>query len=197
MIKEASHMTKIPIGAKPLIYPMPILLIGADVDGVPNFMAAAWCGVVCGNPPMISAAIVHSRHTLKGIRQNDTFSANVPSREMVKETDYCGIVSGSRVNKVEACRFEVFYGKLKSAPMISRCPVNLECRVVHLLNLGSHELVIGQVEEVHVTDSCLTNGDPDVDKINPMIRVTRPANDYRAFGEPVGKAFSIGKEMEI
>ena len=69
-----------------------------------------WC-LACLEPPTISVAIRHGRYTLKGIRQNMTFSVNVPSVDLVKETDYCGLVSGSKVNKVEACQFNVFYGK--------------------------------------------------------------------------------------
>jgi flavin reductase (DIM6/NTAB) family NADH-FMN oxidoreductase RutF len=80
--------------------------------------------------------------------------------------------------------------------MISQCPVNLECSTVHILNLGSHELVVGQIEEVHVTDSCLTNGEPDVDKIKPFLWVTRPANKYCAFGRPIGEAFGVGKQLK-
>ena len=189
-------MTKVTLGPQTLIYPMPALLIGANVDGKPNFMTAAWCGIANGEPPMISVAIRHSRHTHKGIRQNMTFSANVPATDLVKEVDYCGLVSGARVNKVEVCNFSVFYGRLSNAPLIEQCPVNLECRVVHILNLGSHSLFIGRIEETHVSESCLTDGRPDVSKIKPFIYTTDPAIHYQAFGEVIAKAFSIGKQLK-
>ena len=189
-------MTKVTLGPQTLIYPMPALLIGANVDGKPNFMTAAWCGIANGEPPMISVAIRHSRHTHKGIRQNMTFSVNVPSTDLVKEADYCGLASGARVNKVEVCNFSVFYGRLSNAPLIEQCPVNLECRVVHILNLGSHSLFVGRIEETHVSESCLTDGKPDVDKIKPFIYTTDPAIHYQAFGEVIAKAFSIGKQLK-
>ena len=66
---------------------------------------------------------------------------------------------------------------------------------MHILELGSHSLVVGRVEETHVSESCLTDGKPDVNKIKPLIWVTSPARHYQAFGEVVGKAFSIGKEL--
>lgn len=188
-------MPKVKLGPMPLVYPMPALLIGANIDGTPDFMAAAWCGISNGRPLMISVGLQHHRHTLKGIFQNKSFSVNVPSIDLVKKTDYCGIVSGTSTDKVSDCRFNVFYGKLEEAPLIEQCPVNLECSVVHMLNLGSHMLVIGQVREVHVTDSCLTDGKPDVDKIRPFLFVTEPEREYREFGKPIGKAFSIGKEI--
>lgn len=162
-------MLKIAIGPKALIYPTPALVIGANVDGKPNFMTAAWSGIANSNPPMISVAVQPSRYTYKGIKQNGTFSINIPSVDMVKETDYCGITAGAKVDKVKVCGFRVAYGKLKTAPMIEQFPVSLECRVVHTLELGSHSLFIGQVEEVFVMDSCLMNGKPAVDKIRPII----------------------------
>ena len=189
-------MGKIVMGPQTLIYPMPTLLVGANIDDKPNFMTVAWGGIANGEPPMISAAIRHTRHTLKGIRQNETFSVNIPSANMVREADYCGITSGSKVNKVEACQFEVFYGKLGNAPLIEQCPVNLECKVIHILDLGSHALVIGRIEETHVSESCLTDGKPDVSKIRPVTYVMSPVTRYQALGEVLAKAFSVGKELK-
>jgi flavin reductase (DIM6/NTAB) family NADH-FMN oxidoreductase RutF len=188
-------MAKKLLGPQTLVYPMPALLVGANVGGKPNFMTVAWAGIACGEPPTLSVAIRHQRHTLKGIRENMTFSANIPSAGQAKEADYCGIVSGSKADKVEACRFRVFYGKLGNAPLIEQCPVNLECRVVHILDLGSHSLVIGRIEETHVSEECLTNGKPDVVKINPLTYVTSPAARYQGLGEVIAPAFNIGREL--
>jgi len=189
-------MSKIQMGPSTLVYPMPVFLVGANIDGKPNFMAVAWGGIANGEPPMISVAINRNRYTLQGIKQNMAFSVNIPSVDLVKEADYCGIRSGSGVNKVEVCQFKVSYGKLNSAPLIEQCPVNLECRVVHILELGSHSLVVGRIEETHVSESCLTGGKADVDKIKPFIYIGSPASRYQAFGEVVAKAFSVGKELK-
>lgn len=187
-------MTKVHLGRKPLIYPTPALLIGAKVAGKPNFMTAAWSGVVNSQPPMVSVSFQHHRHTLAGVKETNTFSVNVPSSDMVKETDYCGIASGADTDKTADCGFKVFYGTLKTAPMIEQCPVNLECKVVQILNLGSHELVIGQVEEAYVTDSCLTGDMPDVEKMKPLLWVI--GKEYREFGKRVGTGFSTGKHLK-
>ena len=189
-------MGKIVMGPQTLVYPMPALLVGANIDDKPNFMTVAWGGIANSEPPMISVAIRHIRHTLKGIRQNGTFSVNIPSADMVIKVDYCGITSGSKVNKVEACQFEVFYGKLGNAPLIEQCPVNLECKVIHILDLGSHALVIGRIEETHVSESCLTDGEPDVSKIRPITYIMSPVTRYQALGEVLAKAFSVGKELK-
>ncbi len=189
-------MAKVMMGARSLLYPTPTVLVGANVDGKPNFMAVAWCGVVNSTPPMVSVSIQHHRYTHRGITQNLTFSVNIPSVDIVRETDYCGIVSGSKVDKVEACQFRVFYGKLDDAPLIEQCPVNLECKVVQMLDLGSHSLFVGKIEESHVSENCLTDGQPDVDKIKPFTFIMGSGRQYRALGEVLAPAFSIGNELK-
>ena len=189
-------MAKILMGPQPWIYPMPTLLVGANINDKPNFMAVAWSGIANAEPPMLSLAIRHKRYTLRGIRQNMTFSVNIPSADMVKETDYCGIISGDKVNKVEVCRFKVFYGEFKNAPLIEQCPVNLECKVVHILDLGTHALVIGSIEQIHVTESCLTDGKPDIDKIKPFTFIPTPVAHYYVMGNAIAKVFSIGKKLK-
>ena len=187
-------MNKIPVGPKLYVYPMPAFLVGAKVDDKPNFMAVAWGGIANSEPPMLSVAIRQHRHTYLGIKQNMTFSVNIASIDMVKEMDYCGIVSGSQVDKSVACHFKIYYGKLKTAPLIEQCPVNLECKVIHLLNLGTHTLVIGQIEETYVSEDCLIDGKPDMSRIKPII-ADIPARNYHSPGDFIGKAFSIGKEI--
>jgi len=189
-------MSKILLGPKVLLFPRPVLLVGANVDDKPNFMAVAAAGYANGDPPMISIAIQHHHYTYKGIRQNLAFSVNIPSADLVRETDYCGIVSGSRINKTKVCQFSVFYGKLNNAPLIEQCPINLECKVVHTLDLGSHSLLVGRVEETYVSESCLTDGEPDVDKVNALIYTPAPDRTYRAFGRIIAKAYNVGQELK-
>jgi len=189
-------MEKVKTGPQTRIYPMPAFLVGANVKEKPNFMTAAWSGIACGEPPMISVAIRHPRYTLTGMQENMTFSINVPSIDQAKEVDYCGIVSGAKVDKVAVCKFTVFYGALKTAPMVQQCPVNLECKIEHMLDLGSHVLVVGKIEETYVSGNCFTSEHVDVKKVRPLIWTTVPANVYQGLGEVVGKAFKIGLELE-
>ncbi len=189
-------MSKVVIESKTTVYPMPAFLIGANVDGKPNYMAAAWSGIGGGVPPIITVGIRHARHTLKGIKQNMTFSVNVPSADLMKETDFCGIETGSKVDKVAACNFEVFYGTLKTAPMIEQFPVNLECTVLHMLDVGSHMLVVGRIDEAYASEDCLTDGKPDADKIRPFCYTVGQDRHYRTLGKEIGKAHSAGKEIK-
>ena len=164
-------MTKFKLGPQALLYPMPVLLVGSMVAGKPNFMTAVWGGIACGEPPMLSVAIRPTR------------------------SDYCGIVSGSKVDKVAACGFKVFFGQQSGAPLIEACPVNLECVVHQTVELGSHVLVIGRITECHISEHCLTNGRADVTKINPFIYTTGQSQ-YQELGAVIAKAFSVGNEIK-
>ena len=186
-------MSKKKFGPQPMIWPHPTVLVGANVDGKPDFAAVAWTGVAASNPASVTIALQPHRYSLKGIYQNRTFSVNIPSREQVKETDYCGLVSGADTDKVEDCKFKVFYGDLKTAPLIEQFPINLECEVLHLLNLGSHILVVGKVIEVYFSEDCLTDGKPDIDKVKPF---AFGPGKYYAIGEPFADAFKVGWEIK-
>jgi len=188
-------MKKETLGPRTLVYPMPAFLVGANVEGKANFMTVAWSGIANSNPPVVTVGIQHHRHTFKGIKEHGTFSVNIPSVAQVKETDYCGIVSGLKEDKTSACGFTVFYGKLRTAPLIEECPINLECKLLHLLNLGTHALVVGEIVETHASEACLTDGEPDVAKVNPLVYVTGENKAYHAIGAPVAPAFKVGLEL--
>ena len=184
-------MEKLKLGPQTVLYPMPAVLVGATVGEKPNFMTAAWCGIAASKPPAISVALQKVRHTLKGIKEQGTFSINVPSAALAKQVDYCGIYSGKKRDKSEL--FNVFFGILETAPLIQECPVNLECQVIHTLDLKSHELVIGEILETYVNGDCVTDEKPDPDKIDPLI-YTPGVMQYQRLGEIVGKAFHMGKD---
>jgi flavin reductase (DIM6/NTAB) family NADH-FMN oxidoreductase RutF len=181
-------MDKVTFGPKPLMYPMPTVLVGANVGGKANYMTAAWCGVACMAPPMVAVAINHVRHTLKGINENKTFSVNVPSTKLIVETDYCGIATGTRVDKSKV--FQNFYGKLKTAPMIEECPVSLECKLFNALDCGSHVLVVGEIVETYADNDVAPGGFPDVKKVDPIIYSD---GKYFKVGDHLADAFSAGK----
>jgi flavin reductase (DIM6/NTAB) family NADH-FMN oxidoreductase RutF len=184
-------MEKVKLGPQTLLYPMPAVLVGAMVGGKPNFMTAAWCGIAAYEPPAVAVAIHKSRYTLKGITQQGAFSINVASATQARNVDYCGLYSGKTKDKSKV--FQTFYGVLETAPLIEECPLNLECKVTHSLDLGSHKLVVGGIIETHINKDCLTDGKADSEKIDPLVFVPG-TRQYRRLGETIGKAFHIGKE---
>jgi flavin reductase (DIM6/NTAB) family NADH-FMN oxidoreductase RutF len=182
-------MDKITLGPMPYMSVLPAVLVGANVDGKPNYMVAAWASVACMVPPMVSVAVNRARYTAKGIEENGTFSVNIPSIRQMVPADHCGLVSGEQEDKSGV--FRSFYGKLRTAPMAEECPVNIECRLFQSVDCGSHILRIGEVVEIHADKSCTTDGKPDIERLDPMIYAQLT---YFRVGKQVGKAFSEGKK---
>jgi len=192
-------MTKNKIKLGAYLYPMPVVIVGANVEGKANFLPIAWVSIVEYKPPMISISSHQAHHTNIGIKGNGTFSVNTPSEGMLEVTDYCGIKSGKTEDKSEI--FEIFYGELKTAPMIQHSPLNLECKVVKNFNTSEisgaekgHEIFIGEIVNAYADEYYLTNGRPDVKKLNPFLYVDD--NTYWKLSEQIGKAFSNGKNYK-
>jgi len=181
-------MDKIAIGTN-VSLPMPVVLIGTRVGGRPNFMPAGWCTRANANPPMIACGINKVHHTARGISENRTFSVNIPSVSLMEKTDYCGLVSGSAVDKSGV--FNVCYGKLQTAPMVTECPVSMECMLVTVLELPTNLLVVGEIAGAYADLSVIRNGSADISAIDPMI-LTMPDNTYRKLGNVAGKAWNAG-----
>ncbi len=188
-------MEKAELPAQTLIPVRPILIVGASVDGKPNFMEVGGGGSVSTEPPMIALPIRHQRHTLKGIMAHMTLSVNVPSVDLAREADYCGIISGANRDKVEDCQFSIFYGKLATAPMIEQCPVNMECSVVHILGSKSHAIIIVRVDATYISEEYLKDGSPNYADLEPLLWFGG-RKDYVGVGGVVGKSGLIGKELK-
>jgi flavin reductase (DIM6/NTAB) family NADH-FMN oxidoreductase RutF len=185
-------MKKVKQGPRTLLFPMPSVLAGALVEGKPNFMTVAWCSIASHQPPTVAMAIHKGRHTLKGIDAHHCFSVNIPSSRMVRLVDYCGIYSGKDRDKSNL--FSVSFGDNPEVPLIDECPVNLECRLLHTLDLGSHTLVVAQITQSHVREDCLSGRKVDPLKVDPLIYATS-SETYHRLGEVVGEAFASGKDL--
>jgi flavin reductase (DIM6/NTAB) family NADH-FMN oxidoreductase RutF len=186
---------RIDLGPQGFIYPMPMTLVGADLPSGPNFMPIAWINRVQHTPPRVAGGMNKAHATNAGIREHGEFSVNIPSADMVAVTDWCGMQSAAR-GADKAAPFEVVRGSLEHAPMIAECPLSLECRVVQIVDLGSHELFIADIVATWAEERFLDErGKPDITKVRPFM-LTMPDNRYWAVGEQVGDAWSIGRTYE-
>lgn len=138
-----------------LLGPVPPALIACGNEKEQNIITLAWVGVVNSSPPMISAAVRPNRHSHDIIRDTGEFTVNLPDVGQVELTDGCGTLSGRDLNKFEHFKLSAVKGILKHAPMIAECPISMECRVEHTLELGSHTLFIGQVISSYVDEDIL------------------------------------------
>jgi flavin reductase (DIM6/NTAB) family NADH-FMN oxidoreductase RutF len=184
-------MSKKNLGDKSCLYPYPITILGAMVNGKPNFMTLAFIGIVNANPGMVAFGCNKRHYTNSGIKENLTFSINVPSKNMIEAVDYIGCVSGAKTDK--SGMFKIFYGKLETAPMVDDCPLCLECKVLKILDLGGFDdIVVGEIVECYCEENCLgSNNLPDIEKLQPYV-MSMYENRYFSLGDYLGKAWSIG-----
>lgn len=171
---------------------MPTTLVGALVRGRPNFATIAHVGIM--DLKTISLGMNKTHFTKAGIFENRTFSVNIPSVDMVEKTDYCGLVSGKNVDKSKL--FKIFYGELKTAPMIEECPVNMECRLVKNVDFPSHDIFMGEVVAAYCDESVLNEEEKlDYTILKPILFTMHDAG-YWKLGERFADAWSVGKSLK-
>jgi flavin reductase (DIM6/NTAB) family NADH-FMN oxidoreductase RutF len=183
-------MNKTALGQQGFLYPMPMVIVGADAGGKANFLAVAFVTRTNFAPPRIGIALGKTHHTNTGIREHGEFSVNIPHEGMRAVTDHVGLTSGAKQDKSGI--FEVFRGQLVHAPMIAECPITMECRLVQTVEQPSNEFFIGEIVETYCNPECLVDGKPEISLIKPFT-LTMPDNRYWAVGAPLGKAWSDGR----
>ena len=186
-------MGKLKTGAYNPLPVVPIVLVGANVNGKPNYMAAGFVNGVNVKPPIVYVSLNKKHYTPQGILENATFSINVPSAGYVVETDYCGLVSGRSVDKSGI--FTTFYGELGTAPMIAEFPIVCECRYTgQQVEFAMDTVYFGEVIQVYVSEEMLdVDKKLDVLKANP-IYYSGLENRYRTLGEDMGPGWRIGRQ---
>jgi flavin reductase (DIM6/NTAB) family NADH-FMN oxidoreductase RutF len=185
---------KIKIGSQNVLYPMPVTIVGALVNGKVNFLNVAHTGILnAAAPHLISIGLGKVHYTNAGIRENKTFSVNILSQDMMVQMDYVGIVSGRTIDKAGV--FETFFGELKTAPLIQNCPLTMECRLHDTYETKTHDVFIGEIVATYADESVLTNGRVDLAKVRPLM-FDRSSKKYWSLGQAVGDCWSVGKQYK-
>ncbi|MFX0207841.1 MAG: flavin reductase family protein [Candidatus Hodarchaeota archaeon] len=192
-----TSVKKVKFGKTPLIYPIPIVLAGAVVDGLPNFETLGDVGIMGLNPPLVYISSHQKHHTNQGILEHETFSINFPPTALLIKTDYCGTVSGKDVDKSQL--FDVFFGELGTAPMIRECPVNLECKVIKEFSIQHRQVFVGEVIQTYVNEEFVAESEgrkriADMRKLDPIIYALD--NRYYKIGEPIGVGYQESKKFQ-
>jgi flavin reductase (DIM6/NTAB) family NADH-FMN oxidoreductase RutF len=175
------------LGPANALYPLVTAIVGATVDGTPDFATIAHVGIAHLRGITLGMGNVHL--TNKGIIENGTFSVNLPSEDMVAVTDHIGMVSGQKEDKSHL--FELFYGELETAPMIQECKVTMECRLIDHIVLPTHDLFVGEVVGTYADREVLTNGVVDIARLKPLL-FDMASKKYWSLGAPVAKCWSVG-----
>jgi len=179
-----------------MLYPVPAALISArGKDGRTGLLTAAWCGTVCSDPPMLSVSIKKSRFTHHLIEESREFTVNLTTEEMARAVDLCGVISGKDVDKWEKSGLHEEEGLKVSAPSVQESPVSIECKVTQILELGSHDMFLGEVVSVRAAEEFFDEtGRFDLDKARLM---AYSHGEYRALGKVLGTfGFSVRKNTK-
>ncbi len=184
---------KTSLGAKTLLFPTPVLLVGSyDAAGTPNLMNAAWGGICCSEPPCIAVSLRKARHSHAAITARKAFTVAMAVEPRMAEADFVGIASGRSMDKFAAAGLTAVRSELVDAPYAAEFPVVLECRLLHTFELGIHDQFVGEIVDVKADPEVLgPDGLPDILKIRPL--VYDPAHrGYYGVGPLLGQAFSVG-----
>jgi flavin reductase (DIM6/NTAB) family NADH-FMN oxidoreductase RutF len=182
------------IGAKTILYPHPVLLVGTyDDGGRPNLMTVSWGGICCSQPPCVAVSLRKATYSYGNLTARKAFTVGIPSAAHLREADHCGIYSGRDEDKFAAAGLTPVRSDVVDAPFASECPLVLECRLVHTFELGLHTQFVGEILDVKAEEGTLTEkGLPDIEKVRPFLYASGNGA-YYGVGERLAKAFSVGR----
>ncbi len=182
------------LGAKTLVYPLPVWVVGTyDKANKPNVATIAWGGICCSQPPCVAISLRKATYSYGNIMERKAFTVNVPSEKYAKDADYFGMVSGRDTDKFAASGLTSVKSDLVDAPYVKEFPLVLECKLIRTIEIGLHTQFIGEIMDVKADDVVLgEKGITDIEKLKPVI-FAADTGGYYSVGKFIGKAYSIGK----
>lgn len=178
-----------------MIYPLPAVMVSCGaVPEEYNIITIAWTGTVSSDPPMCYISVRPQRHSYTIIKKTGAFVINLTTQDLVRATDWCGVRSGAKYNKFREMNLTPLKSDFVSAPMIKESPVNIECRVTEVKELGVHHMFLAEVLAIHADEKYI---DPDsgafhFEKAQP---VCYSHGKYYEVGNFLGKfGFSVKKK---
>ena len=181
-------MKKIKLENQP-VGPFPGMIVGALKNGKPTYTAVGAGGCAC-LAPVLCVSLKNSHYITDGIEKSGYFSVNIPDTVLVKELDYCGIVSGWDADKSGV--FTPFFDPAGEAPMIEECPLTFLCKVCDSKEIQGFTMFFGDIVAAYANETCLTGGKPDPIKTDPIIMM---GMSYCKLESIVGKPFAEGKKL--
>ena len=177
-----------------MLYPLPAVMVSCGRENEkPNIITVAWAGTVSSSPAMVSISVRKERYSHDIIRDTGEFVINLVNRKLLRATDWCGVKSGRDVDKFKEMHLTVQESRKIKAPGILESPVNIECKVRQVLELGSHDMFVAEVMAVTVDDAYMDkNGRFD---LNAADLIAYSHGEYFTLGEKVGKfGYSVARK---
>ncbi|MCD8104078.1 MAG: flavin reductase family protein [Lachnospiraceae bacterium] len=179
-----------------MLYPLPAVMVScARPDERPNIITVAWAGTICSSPAMVSISIKPERYSYGIIRETGEFVINLTTKKLARAADYCGVRSGRDVDKFRETHLTAAPASKISAPLIKESPVNIECRVRDMIELGSHHMFLSDVLSVDVDSRYLD--DKGRLRLNDADLMVYSHGSYYSLGENLGSfGFSVRKDAK-
>jgi len=180
-----------------MIYPLPAVMVscGATPEEY-NIMTVSWTGTICSDPPLCYISVRPSRHSFKIIKKYGEFVINLTTKSLAFATDWCGVKSGADVNKFEKMGLTPVPASTVKAPLIRESPVNIECRVLEIKELGSHHMFISEVLAVNA-DEELVDKKTGQFRFSDAVPLCYSHGKYYETGKLIGKfGFSVEKKRK-
>lgn len=184
------------LGNTPVIAPLPVLIVATyDENGVPNAMNAAWGGQCGYHHVALNLSLGH--RTTENLKHTKAFTLSIATLDTLVQSDYFGLVSGRKENKIEKSGVHITRSEFVNAPIIDEYPLTLECKVVEMQETLGEMHVIGEVINMQAEESILdAKGKVDLGKLHPL-SYDSSTRSYRILGDIVGKAFCDGEKNQI
>lgn len=175
-----------------LLCPVPVVMVSCGTMEQSNIITVAWTGIICSDPAMTYVSIRKERHSYNIIKENMEFVINLTSEDLVRITDYCGVKSGKNEDKFTTCNLTKEKASMLNCPLIKESPVNLECKVEEIKELGSHDMFIAKIVAVNVDEKYIDEtGKFDMERCK---LAAYSHGQYYKLGEKIGKfGFSVEK----
>jgi flavin reductase (DIM6/NTAB) family NADH-FMN oxidoreductase RutF len=142
-----------------ILNPVPAVLITSkNRDGKVNVFTVGWAATICTRPPMLSISIRPERLSYEYIKESMEFVVNLPTSSLTKKVDYCGVRSGRQVDKIKEMGFTLLEGENIETPHIAECPINIECKVRDIIELGSHHMFTADIVGSLVNEDLIDGG---------------------------------------
>ena len=181
-----------------MLYPLPVIMVttkGTDRQGRErdNIFTVAWTGTVCSAPAMVSISVRKERYSYELLESNPEFVINLVPENLVFATDYCGVKSGRDEDKFAKLHLTRGKAETVKVPVIEESPVNIECRVTQVLELGSHDMFLAEVTNVLVDEAYIDeNNRFDMNRIG---LAAYSHGEYFSLGEKLGSfGYSVRKK---
>lgn len=177
-----------------MLYPVPAVMVSCQRENEkPNIITVAWAGTICTNPAMLSISVRPERYSYDIIKETKEFVVNLVTSDLAYATDYCGVKSGRDVDKFKEMKLHKSISKVVKAPGIEESPVNIECRVVEIKELGSHHMFIAEVVSVNIDDEYMDKTGKF--NLNKAGLVSYSHGEYFELGKKLGKfGYSVAKK---